>query len=216
VRLSDAETIDTFKATDTKIEPIRIGLIADTHISKDAKMLPPHVKEAFKDVDLILHAGDINLPGVLDELETIAPVRAARGNEDWEIPEDHRLKDDHVLHIAGLNLWLTHAGYYPELPESLFHEKMEREFGNRIDIIVFGDTHVATVERFKGILVVNPGSPTVPNGLFELGSVGILEIMGNMPKARIVQLSDFPIPFHRKLFYYVDRGTEDYLDTGYS
>jgi len=40
--------------------------------------------------------------------------------------------------------------------------------------------------------------------------------MGNMPKARIVQLSDFPIPFHRKLFYYVDRGTEDYLDTGYS
>ncbi len=216
VRLSNAESIDIFKDAYQKTKPIRIGLIADTHISKDAKMLPPHVKEAFKDVDLILHAGDIYLPGVLDELETIAPVRAARGNGDWDIPEDHRLKDDHVLRIAGLNLWLTHVGYYPGTPESLFDERMEREFGNRIDIIVFGDTHVATVERYKGILVVNPGSPTVPNGLFELGSVGILEIMGNMPKARIVQLSDFPIPFHRKLFYHVDRGTEDYLDTGYS
>ncbi len=184
---------------------MRIGLLADTHVPRDVKMLPPHVRVALAGVDLILHAGDIYLSTVLDELETIAPVRAARGNGDWDIPEDHRLKDDHVLHIAGLNLWLTHVGYYPGIPESIFNERMEREFGNRIDIIVLGDTHVATVDIFKGMLVVNPGSPTVPDGLFELGSVGILEIMGNRPKARIVQLSDFSIPFHKKLFYPVYR-----------
>ncbi len=200
--LSDAESIDTFEATELKTEPIRIGLIADTHIPRDAKILPLHVKEAFKDVDLILHAGDIYTPEVLDELETIAPVRAARGNGDWEGPADHRLKDNHVLEIAGLSLWLTHTGYYPELSESLLDEVMEREFGKRMDVIVFGDTHVATVESCKGTLLVNPGSPTIPEGWFALGTVGLLEIMGSKLKARIVQLSEFPLPFHSELIYY--------------
>lgn len=200
--LSDAESIEVFEAAAPEIKPIRIGLIADTHIPKDAKILPPHVKEAFKDVALILHAGDIYTPGVLDELETIAPVRAARGNGDWEGPQDHRLKNNHLLEIAGLSLWLTHTGYYPELPECLLDEVMEREFGKRIDIIVFGDTHVATVEDCNGILLVNPGSPTIPDGRFALGTVGLLEIMGSRPKARIVQLSEFPLPFHSELVYY--------------
>ena len=61
---------------------MRIGLLADTHIPRDVKMLPPHVKVALDGVDLILHAGDIYLLTVLDELEAIAPVIAARGNGD--------------------------------------------------------------------------------------------------------------------------------------
>jgi len=67
---------------------------------------------------------------------------------------------------------------------------------------VFGDTHVAVVERRDGTLLVNPGSPTLPNGLFELGTVGLLEITGNRAEARIIQLSEFPLPFHHELIYY--------------
>lgn len=204
--LSDVENIDTFEAAAPKIEPIRIGLIADTHIPRDVKILPPHVKEAFRGVDLILHAGDIYLPGILDELETIAPVLAARGNGDWGFPQDYRLNDNHVLDIAGLNLGLTHSVDYPGLPYSRLDKVMEREFGKRMDIIVFGDTHVAMVERYNGILLVNPGSPTLPNGRFELGTVGLIEIAGNRAKARIVQLSEFPLPFRRELIYYRGAG----------
>ena len=79
---------------------------------------------------------------------------------------------------------------------------MEREFGKRMDIIVFGDTHVAMVESYDGTLLVNPGSPTLPNGLFELGTVGLLGIMENRAEARIIQLSEFHLPFHQKLIYY--------------
>ena len=61
---------------------MRIGLISDTHIPHDAKAIPPQVKEVFRGVDLILHAGDIYLSSVLDELEEIAPVLAARGDDD--------------------------------------------------------------------------------------------------------------------------------------
>ncbi len=170
---------------------MHIGLIADTHIPKDAKILPPHVKHAFKDVDLILHAGDIYLPVVLDELETMAPVLAARGNGDEEFPEDRRLKDAHVLDIAGFRLGLTHGILYPEIEPYSLDKTMEREFGGPVDIIVFGDTHVALVERYKGVLLVNPGSPTVPNGLFKLGTVGLLEIAEGRVEAHIIQLGDF-------------------------
>lgn len=199
--LGNTEGIDTFEAADPKIKPLRIGLIADTHIPGDTKILPPHVKEAFKDVDLILHAGDIYLPRILDELETIAPVLAAQGNGDWEFPQDHRLKDNQVLNIAGLNLGLTHNVDYPPLPD-YFDKMMERKFGKLMDVIVFGDTHVAVVERYNGILLVNPGSPTLPRNCFELGTVGLLEIIGSKAKACIIQLSEFPLPFHKELIYY--------------
>ncbi len=55
-----------------------IGLISDTHIPWAVKELPPEVGEAFRGVDLILHAGDIYSHAVLDELERIAPVLAAK------------------------------------------------------------------------------------------------------------------------------------------
>lgn len=202
----DAENVDTREAAGPKNKPIRIGLIADTQIPRDARILPPHVKEALKDVDLILHAGDIYLPRVLDELETIAPVLAARGNGDKNFPRDPRLKDNHVLEIAGLNLGLTHMMNYPVSPVYSFDKEMESKFGKRMDIIIFGDTHVATVEEYDGILLVNPGSPTLPDLRFELGTVGLLEITENRPRAHIVRLSDFPLPFHRELIYYRGRG----------
>ena len=53
-----------------------IGLISDTHIPDRAKVLPQKVMEAFSEVELILHAGDLTSPKVIEELETIAPVMA--------------------------------------------------------------------------------------------------------------------------------------------
>lgn len=170
---------------------MRIGLISDTHIPRDVVALPPQVKDAFKAVDLILHAGDIYLPGVLDELETIAPVLAARGNGDSEYPDDERIQYSHVLDIDGCRLGLVHAMWYTELSLPALERPMEREFGGHVDIVVFGDTHVALVERLQGVLLMNPGSPTIPNGLFRLGTVGLLEVTEGRVDARIVELSDF-------------------------
>jgi len=168
-----------------------VGLISDTHVPRDAKALPPEIKRAFKGVDLILHAGDIYVPRVLDELEKIAPVLAARGNGDQDFHQDHRVKDSHILDIDGFRLGLAHIIIYPELPHYPLSQTMERHFGGWVNIAVFGDTHVALVESYMNVLLVNPGSPTVPNGLFKLGTVGLLEIIGRKVEAHIVQLSDF-------------------------
>ena len=59
-----------------------IGLISDTHIPDRAKEIPEKVFEAFSEVDLIMHAGDLTSPKVIDDLEQIAPVMAIQGNMD--------------------------------------------------------------------------------------------------------------------------------------
>ena len=167
-----------------------LGLISDTHISREGENLPPQVRGVFNGVDLILHAGDIYLLSVLDELETIAPVMSARGNGDVRLPSDPRLKDSLVLNLQGLRLGLTHGMDYPEPPWRSLEAAMQYEFGGKVDIIVFGDSHVALTDIFKNVLLINPGSPTFPRQIKELGNVALLEISpGGEAKAQIISLA---------------------------
>lgn len=167
---------------------MRIGLISDTHIPRDAEEIPSGVAKVFAGVDLILHGGDIYLIKVLDELEAIAPVLAARGNGDVSLPEDARIKDSHVLSMNGLTIGMTHSLDYPEPPWRSFEVAMQAEFGGPVDVLVFGGSHKAMIETYKGVLLVNSGSPTLPLGYRRLGSVGILEINGGQVQAQIIQL----------------------------
>ena len=57
-----------------------IGLISDTHIPDRAKELPQNVLDAFNDVDMIIHAGDLTSLDVIEKLEETAPVMAVQGN----------------------------------------------------------------------------------------------------------------------------------------
>jgi len=144
--------------------------------------LPPRVLKLLDGVDLILHAGDVYAPQVLDELEQLAPVLAALGNGDLGLEQDRRVQRTHILSLGGLTIGLVHGLAYPFRPISF-------TFGREVDVVVFGDTHVATIERANGTLLVNPGSPTLPNNLVGvLGTVGFLEISDGQAQAKIVQL----------------------------
>ncbi|MDO8636653.1 MAG: metallophosphoesterase family protein [Dehalococcoidia bacterium] len=168
---------------------MRIGLLSDTHVPEARESLPPQVKETFRGVDMILHAGDIYRLSVLDELQTIAPVLAARGDDDhFRLLEDPRVKEKHLLTIDGLKLGLTHVVPYPETLWQTLDDRMKRDFGGPVDILVFGDTHEHLVETFKGVLLVNPGSTTLPFYRPRLGTVGILTIESGKARAEIIQL----------------------------
>ena len=94
---------------------MRIGLISDTHIPQAGRDpstglrtgLWPQVYEALRGVDLIMHAGDLLVPEVIDWLERLAPVMAVSGNGDyggWERrdpPKDPRLSESRVLALDG-------------------------------------------------------------------------------------------------------------------
>ena len=61
---------------------MKVGIISDTHSAGSGKDLPQEVFQALSGVEMILHCGDLECIGVLDRLETIAPVIAVRGYED--------------------------------------------------------------------------------------------------------------------------------------
>ena len=171
-----------------------IGLLSDTHIAFPNEALPPQVKSAFSGVDLILHAGDIWIPSVLDELESIAPVKAAWGDDDIEadLGGDSRMMAGHSLAVDGVTLWLTHIkpryGLINPRDESFSSRPNHQEPEDPPDVVVFGHTHFSTIERYENVLLVNPGSVTFPKYVFRLGTVALLTINSGEVQARIVQL----------------------------
>ncbi len=177
-----------------------IGLLSDTHIASTDRALPPQVKEAFQGVDLILHLGDVWIPAVLDELEEVAPVLVARGDDDMDedLGNDSRMEDRQVLHIDGVTVWGSHIKpRYGEIVHpkdtnsyhALFNRGRPHEVvGELPDVVAFGHSHFAEIEHYKGVLLVNPGSLTMPGYIPKLGTVGFLTIEDGKAEARLLQL----------------------------
>lgn len=134
-----------------------IGLISDTHIPDRARVLPQNVLDAFSDVDLILHAGDLTSPRVLDELEQLAPVMAVQGNMDRVNGID--LPKAKVIEVENLKIGVIHGEVYPRADsDQLVYLAKELE----VDILISGHSHQPKIEQKEGILLLNPGSPIVP------------------------------------------------------
>lgn len=134
-----------------------IGLISDTHIPDRANVLPQNVLDAFSDVDLILHAGDLTSPKVLEELEQVAPVMAVQGNMDRingiELPKAK------VIEAEDLTIGIIHGEVYPRADsDQLLYLAKELN----VDILVSGHSHQPKIEQKEGKLLLNPGSPIVP------------------------------------------------------
>ena len=178
---------------------MRIGIISDTHIPEACEHLPPAVFEVFRGVDLVMHAGDVYVNRVLDELSSIAPVIAALGTGDEGLDghahkldtDDDRVREAHLLEIEGVRIGLVHAIPTPdETSERVFHNAMHRHFGRLMDVIVQGHSHCEGIVRYGDTLVVNPGSATLPRNLtYRPGTVAILEILGGVASAEIIKLA---------------------------
>jgi len=166
-----------------------IGLISDTHIPEIAQAIPPRVKEIFKGVDLILHAGDIFVDSVFEELATIAPVLAARGDDDYQI-RDKRMDEVQNLTLEGLNVYVIHSSQY--FARDLIEHPEKHNLEKAPDVVVFGHTHRDVVQKVGRSLLVNPGSATFPYYQLRLGTVALLTIKSGKAEARIVPLQGNP------------------------
>ena len=123
---------------------LRIGLISDTHIPEAQPELWPQVFHAFRDVDVILHAGDIHDLQVIDQLGELATIYVARGNGDDGDggrpvqPPDPRLENAWVVELGGLRVGLTHTMPIPERPpRQTLAAAMTRLFGRAdLDVLI--------------------------------------------------------------------------------
>ena len=158
-----------------------IGLISDTHIPDRAKEIPENVYSAFKNVDLILHAGDLTSLNVIEELENIAPVIAIQGNMDRV--NGINLPTAKVLEAEGLRIGIVHGEVYPRADtQQLLY--LARELN--VDILVSGHSHQPKIEQTEGILLLNPGSPVVPR--LADRTVMLLEINNKEVDVEIVKI----------------------------
>lgn len=146
-------------------------------------MLRPQVFEIFREVDHILHAGDIGPWDLIIELQALAPVTAVFGNTDGL---DVRAKVPHVaeLELDGFPIVVTHGDQFGSPAPAELHEAFPRA-----EIIIFGHSHRPLLELVdKTVTVMNPGGAGAPR--FGIPpSVGILELEPGMPpRGRIVAL----------------------------
>jgi uncharacterized protein len=159
-------------ANDTSVYVV--GLISDTH-----GLLRPDVERAFADVDLIVHAGDVGGRDVLEALARIAPTEAVYGNVDD--PSDPALARERTVPIGRLMLHVSHGH---ELGRPTADLVLARYAG---DVLVFGHTHRALVERRGDRLVVNPGAAG-PRRFDVTPSVARLTVEGARVEVEIVPL----------------------------
>jgi putative phosphoesterase len=147
----------------------RIGIVSDTHWNR-AEQFDPRLEHCLQSVSLILHAGDVVEPFVLQRLNQIAPIRAVQGNCDREALRNV-LSSKLELNIDGVRIGLLHGHQgNPANPE----EYLEL-FSTRPHLLVHGHSHLAVNRMVEGVRIFNPGSASEPRN--HLGpTVGLLEI----------------------------------------
>lgn len=152
---------------------MKLGILSDTHWSR-IEHVNPRVMHSFRDVEAILHAGDMVDVSILKMLGSFRPTYAVCGNCDSHGIRA-RLPPKRTIRVDGFTIGIIH-GWRRDLA---YLKDLAGEFEN-VDVIVFGHSHAATNMVMDGVLFFNPGSPTYPRS--EEPSVGILELGGH-PRA---------------------------------
>ncbi len=183
---------------------LTVGVVADTHIPDRARSLHPQLIPALTSakVDLILHAGDISTPAVLEELAQVAPVKAVRGNRDWSFrpPLPMVLR----LELAGVPVALMHGHggwwhyikdkgkYIVEGYQFERYQKMMVKLAPDARVIVFGHSHRSENVRFKNQMIFNPGTANAGYRADIPSSIGFLYFYaGGEVKGEILKLTGF-------------------------
>jgi putative phosphoesterase len=160
-----------------------IGLISDTHIPNRAGNVPQKVFEIFKNVDFIIHAGDLVELAVIDELEQAAPVLAVHGNMDT--PEVcNAFPALNSLKIFDWKIGVMHDPNILHGTEEM--EQLAKQYG--FNVFVYGHTHSSRIKWEEKILYINPGSPTDPGSLTNKPSVALLKVTKDKIVPEIMEL----------------------------
>jgi uncharacterized protein len=148
-----------------------IGVISDTH-----GLLRPEALDALAGVDLIVHAGDVGAPEVLERLGGIARVVAVRGNNDVE-PWASSLQEREIVEVAGRRLYVLHD----------LAELDVDPVAAGLDAVVSGHSHRPGIVRRQGVLFFNPGSAGPRRFTLPI-TVGRLSVGADGIQAEIVDL----------------------------
>lgn len=157
--------------------PVVIGVIADTHVTDGGwRRLPLEVPALFARfrVGLILHAGDVCVPAVLEALSRVAPVIAVIGNNDNAELRAH-CREREMIEVGPYRIALLHGHGGRSA-----RDEAQRRFAGKADRVIYGHSHIPKIERVEGTVLFNSGSATDRRwqehfgvGLISVGDDGI-------------------------------------------
>jgi hypothetical protein len=149
---------------------LRVGVLSDTH-----GLLRPEALAALRGSDLVLHAGDIGGPEILEVLRALAPVLAVRGNNDHG-PWADALPAELAVDVGGVPLVMVHDLH-----------TLTRAAADAAAVVVCGHSHRPRKESIGGVLYFNPGSAGPRR--FQLPiSLGRLVVTDGRVRATLVRL----------------------------
>ena len=160
---------------------MKIGVISDTH----SYAMPQQLLNDFKNVDLIVHAGDFCSVNDLKYFEQIKEVRAVFGNMDG-LEVRQMLPERDVFEVDGLTIGLWHGHGAANKVLDIVKKEFKKD---KVDIVIFGHSHQPMSEVINNVLYFNPGSPSdIVHSPY--CSYGILDIEGGKVSGKIVKIED--------------------------
>lgn len=180
---------------------LTIGVISDTHIPDRSRRLHPGVMRIFREagVTAVMHAGDVAVGSVLEELGQLGPVIAVRGNRDWFLA--HKLPLAARIQVGAVEIGMAHGhggvmryflDKYQYIMQGYQVERYRaylRSVFPEAKVIVFGHTHRPVCMWKDRVLFFNPGAAGFP-ALTDAGpSIGLLRVgPGDHVEGKIVGL----------------------------
>ena len=105
----------------------------------------------------MIHAGDVvGYKIIHDLLKVNSKVYAVKGNMDPALGDDY-LPHKRVITLDGVKIGIAHGEGSPYGLENRLLYMFEND---KVDIIIYGHTHVPFWGMIGGVHLLNPGSPT--------------------------------------------------------
>ncbi len=150
---------------------IIIGLISDTH-----GYLETNALKKLQGSELIIHAGDIGDPDIIQNLESVAPVHAVRGNMDngsWS----RKLPNTVIVKVKNINIYVLHDLAKLDLDPA----------ASGFQAVISGHLHRPVHEEHNGVLFINPGSATQPRNNYS-ATIAQLKIQARKLSVKFIDI----------------------------
>jgi len=160
---------------------MKIGVVSDTH----SHVIPKQLLSDFQDVDLIVHAGDFCTKNDLNVFKKIAKVEAVFGNMDG-LELRQILPEREIFYADGMKIGLYHGHGAPDKVLNFVKAEFKKD---KVDIVIFGHSHMPVNEKDGNVLYFNPGSPN-DKVRAPYCSYGIIEIKDKTAMGRIIKVKE--------------------------
>ncbi|MFC7063042.1 metallophosphoesterase family protein [Halobacillus seohaensis] len=135
---------------------MEIVVVSDTHMPKKNKPMPDRLKQEMKKADLVIHAGDWQTPEVYEEFQQYGKLIGVYGNVDTDEIKQ-LVPRRQIISIQGFSIGIVHGHGEKKTTEKRVVEEFDQE---KVDLIIFGHSHLPLLKFSKKTMLFNPGSAT--------------------------------------------------------